>query len=319
MATATKTIHILGSLNMDLVCHTDRLPVPGETLLGQSFSTVPGGKGANQAVAAARLGANSRMIGRIGNDDFGHRLLASLQAAGVDTRDVDTRDIDSHSTGDGEPLTTGIASIVVDAAGNNQIIVVPGANGQVNTADVHRLGSGLQAGDILLMQLEIPITTVVEAATVAQQQQVTVMLDPAPAPDTLPEPLYGLIDIFTPNQVEAATLVGFPVDSINTAFEAARVLIGRGIGTVIVKLGAQGAVVVSRDECFHQPAFAVQVVDTVAAGDAFNGALAVALADGLPLPAAVRFATATAALSVTRSGAQPSMPTRSEVDTRLSL
>jgi ribokinase len=312
MNTTARTIHIFGSLNMDFVCQTDRLPLPGETILGHRFATVPGGKGANQAVAVARLGAKASMVGRVGADNFGDRLIASLQANGVDTRNISREPATAEDT-----PTTGMASIIVDQAGNNQIVVIPGANSQVDTADVANLASSFQAGDLLLMQFEIPLNAVMEAAVVAKQKQVTVMVDPAPAQAHLPDNFFTLVDILTPNQTEAEALVGFPVTSEDSAFKAAEILVRRGVGLVIIKLGADGAVVANGETCFHQPAFSVNVVDTVAAGDAFNGGLAIALANGRPLTAAVKFATATAALSVTQRGAQPSMPTLHQVDTLL--
>ncbi|HIK44903.1 MAG TPA: ribokinase [Leptolyngbyaceae cyanobacterium M65_K2018_010] len=288
---------------MDLVCQTPRLPQPGETILGHQFQLVPGGKGANQAVAIARLGAPAVMVGRVGGDGFGQSLIASLQQAGVSTAGVMA---DPHSP-------TGIASIVVDRAGSNHIVVVPGANGQVDEADVQRLARQLQPGDGLLMQLEIPLAAVLAAATAARGRGAWVVLDPAPARTDLPDSLYPLVDYLTPNQVEAGQLVGFAVTDQSTALAAAQGLRQRGAKVVMVKLGAQGVIVASEAECFHQPAMAVPVVDTVAAGDAFNGGLAVGLAEGLSLPEAVQWATAVAAYSVTQCGAQPSLPTRSQV------
>ena len=292
------TIHVLGSLNMDLV----RLPQPGETVLGDTFTQVPGGKGANQAMAAARLGANTRLVGRVGQDSFGDDLLASLDQGGVDLSAV-TRDAASP---------TGIAAIAVTPQ-QNQIIVIPGANGQVNGAEVNRLGTHLAPQDALLLQLEIPLAAVTAAAQLGHQHQVRVILDPAPAPATLSPDLLASLDILTPNQTEAAQLVGFPVKDIPSAKAAARQL-RQQVPTVMIKLGALGVWVDSSAEAFHQNAFPVPVVDTVAAGDAFNGGLAVALSEGMSLRVAAAFASATAAISVGRPGAQPSLPTRLEVE-----
>lgn len=303
------TIHVFGSLNLDLVCQTPRLPVSGETILGTHFATIPGGKGANQAVAAARLGAPTRMVGRVGADDFGQTLLDSLSAAGVDIQAVE-RDTSTH---------TGVASIAVDRQGNNHIIVVPGANGRVNPTDVQRLSAGFASGDLLLLQLEIPLEAVLAAAIAAQQAGVSVMLDPAPAQAALPSDLYRHVNILTPNQVEAEQLVGFAVNDDQNAVAAAAQLRQRGIQTVVIKRGVQGAYLDTASQRFHQPAFSVEVVDTVAAGDAFNGGLAVALSEGLALPQASQFAAATAALSVTQPGAQPSMPSRQAVEDFLKL
>jgi len=309
VAAPRKTIHVFGSLNMDLVCQAPRLPVPGETILGQQFQTVAGGKGANQAVAAAQLGATTTMVGRVGDDDFAQTLIDSLKRANVNTHNVIVD----------QSAATGVASIVVDQAGNNQIVVVPGANGKVDDTDVQRLAQRFKPGDLLLLQFEVPLSTVLAAATMAQAKGVTVLVDPAPVLPELPDRWFGLMDIVTPNQVEASQLVGFPVTDRSGALEAARILVKRGVGLVVVKLGADGAVLVTEDEQFHQPAFAVNAVDTVAAGDAFNGGLAVALAEKMTLQAAGLFATAVAACAVTKRGAQASMPTRTEVEALLKI
>lgn len=297
-------ITIFGSLNLDLVTQTPRLPTPGETILGTDFITAPGGKGANQAVAAARLGIPTRMVGRVGGDGFGQVLLQSLEQAGVKTDGVRI-DEATHS---------GVAAIAVDARGENHIIVVPGANGRVDASDVERLTQGLPSSQFLLMQLEIPLTAIQQAAQSARQAGVTVILDPAPAPPHLAADFYPLIDILTPNQVEAAQLVGFPVADQKAAAAAAAVLRQRGVKTVIVKLGVQGALCSTVDKTFHIPAFAVSPVDTVAAGDAFNGGLATALAEGLSLRQAVVRGNAVAALAVTKVGAQTAMPDRAQLD-----
>jgi ribokinase len=297
-------IVVFGSLNMDLVVRSPRLPQPGETLAGSHFETVTGGKGANQAVAAARFGAHTRMVGRVGADDFGHQLRHGLTVAGVDSSGVVT---DSANA-------TGVAAIAVADDGENHIVIVPGANGQVGEDDVVRLQAGFQPGEYLLMQLEIPLLAVVAAAQAARARGLAVMLDPAPAPATWPDALYQAVDILTPNQGEVTQLVGQPVTSVDTAIAAAHTLQQRGIPTVIIKLGALGSVAVQGSEVIHVPAFTVPVVDTVAAGDAYNGALAVALTEQQPLPDAMRWASAAAALAVTQPGAQPSLPMRSQVE-----
>ena len=302
-----KNIHIFGSLNMDLVCRTPRLPQPGETLLGTGFATVPGGKGANQAVAVARLGAPTAMVGRVGDDAFGRKLLQSLDAAGVATSGV--------AIDEGSP--TGVAAIAVDQAGQNTIVVVSGTNGQVGDGDVDRLRSQLLPGDLLLLQLEVPLPAVIAAAQAAKICGVTVMLDPAPANAGLTGDLaadcFAAVDILTPNQIEASQITGLPVTDIATATAAARQLVQRGVGMAVVKLGGQGAVVATADTTFHQPALPVTVVDTVAAGDAFNGGLAVGLVEGMAVAEAVQFATAVAAAAVMQPGAQGAMPTRLQV------
>ncbi len=299
---------VFGSVNMDLVARASRLPVPGETLIGHSFDTVPGGKGANQAVAAARLGIATQMVGRIGGDQFGEALRAGLVASGVGC-DALLTDSTTHS---------GVAVIAVDDSSENNIIIVPGANGQVGTADVERLqkllADSTAAATVLLLQLEVPLAAVVAAAQVAKQAGATVILDPAPAQTELPAELYPLLDFVTPNQVETGQLVGFPVHDLASAQRAAQVLQQRGVGTVITKLGKLGALCVSASQTFEIPVFPVKAVDTVAAGDAFNGGLAAGLAAGMSLQQACGQAAAVAALSVTKPGAQPSLPTRSELE-----
>jgi ribokinase len=268
------SVLVFGSINMDLVVRTPRLPEPGETLAGRDFSTVPGGKGANQAVALARLEIPTQMVGRVGGDSFGGKLVDSLQGAGVQTDGVL---VDAAAT-------SGIAVITVDDAGENEIIIVSGANGRVDATDVERAG-------------------------------VTVILDPAPVRADIPAELYPLIDIMTPNEVEAGQLVGFPISDVETATRAAVELrLSRGVGSAIVKLGAKGVVCATEDETFFIPAFSIQSVDTVAAGDAFNGGLAAALAEGLSLRQAVTWGAAAGALSATKPGAQSSMPDRHTFD-----
>jgi ribokinase len=298
------SVIVFGSLNLDLVARTPRLPMPGETLTGYSFETIPGGKGANQAVAAARLGISTRLIGRVGGDRFGQTLLQSLQSDGVHCEGV-AIDEASHS---------GVALITVDDASENQIIVIPGANGQVGEAEVQRLRSVLSDAKVLLLQLEVPLAAIEAAAQAAKQAGIPVILDPAPARSDFPAELYSLIDILTPNQVEASQLVGFAIDTEAEVVRAGQILHQRGVQTVVIKRGKQGAWVQTATEAFAIEAFPVQAVDTVAAGDAFNGGLAAGLASGLSLQAALIQAAAVAALSVTQAGAQPSMPTREEVE-----
>ena len=301
------TIHVLGSLNMDLVCRTARLPQPGETLLGQRFETIPGGKGGNQAVAAARLGARTTMISCVGDDGFGHSLLQSLARVGVETEGV--RVVPGQATG--------VATILVDDGGQNQIVVVPGANDQVGAAELATLINALQPGDWLLLQLEVPLNTVVGAATLAQQRGARVILDPAPARVDLPVSLYPCLQVITPNQIEASQLTNITVEDRATALLAAEALRQRGVETAMVKLGVDGVVVATPVGHFHQPALPVTVVDTVAAGDAFNGGLAMALAEGMALKPALAFATAVAAYAVTQVGSQTAMPTRDQLQTFL--
>ena len=303
-----KHIVVFGSMNMDLIVQSPRLPVPGETLLGRGFFTAPGGKGANQAVALARLGVPTQMVGRVGGDSFGSELVNSLQTAGVRTE---------HVLVD-QAASSGVAAIAVDDTGENQIIVVPGANGRVDETDVERLLHLLPSARALLMQFEIPMSAVVSAAQTARSVGVPVILDPAPAQLDVPVELYSLVDIITPNETEAGQMVGFPVNEPDSAAQAAAVLLQRGVGTAIVKLGAQGAVCATKEETFFVPAFPVLAVDTVAAGDAFNGGLAAALASGLPLRQAVIWGAAAGALASTKLGAQSSMCDRATFDAFLS-
>lgn len=290
---------VFGSINIDLVARSPQLPIPGKTLQGNKFFTAPGGKGANQAVALARLGIATHMIGRVGEDSFGEQLISSLKAAGVRTECIFVD----------ETVSSGVALISVDDAGENQITIVAGANGCIDDTDLECLHSLLASASALLMQFEIPMPSILLAAQAAKQNGVKVILDPAPA-TTIPAELYPLVDIITPNQTEIEQLVGFGVSNIESATAAARILLQRGVGCAIVKLGAQGAVCVALEETFFVPAFPVTTVDTVAAGDAFNGGLAAALAEGLPLQQAVVWGAGAGALAATKLGAQSSMPTR---------
>jgi ribokinase len=294
-------IVVFGSINIDLVVRTPRLPAPGETLTGHTFFTAPGGKGANQAVACARLGAPTRMVGRVGDDLFGEQLRASLRSFGVQDDGVLTT-----------PGPSGVALIAVDDLAENTIVIVPGANGSVSIADIPRLEAVLDGARILLVQLEVPIETVVAAARAAHTRGVTVILDPAPALP-LPDELYALADIITPNEHEATTLTGIAVHDDQGAIAAARALIARGARRVAIKLGARGALTADTEGEQFWSSFTVTPVDTVAAGDAFNGGLAVALSEGRSFDEAIRWGLAAGALSVTRHGAQPSMPERNEV------
>ncbi len=288
---------VFGSLNMDLVARTPRLPQAGETILGSQFFTTPGGKGANQAVALAKLGVPTQMVGRVGGDSFGQELLTALQTVGVDTRAIAV-DANTHS---------GVAIITVANSGENQIIGVFGANGQVNRTDVERLFPLLPEADALLLQLEVPLEAVQAAAMAAKTAGVRVIVDPAPVPTQSLKALYPLIDILLPNEVEAGQLVGFPVYDPTTAEQAAIALQQQGVGTVIIKLGAQGAFCLSGAESFFTPSFRVKAIDTVAAGDAFAGGLTAALVAGQSLQEAVIWGNAAGALATTKVGAQAAM------------
>lgn len=303
------TVVVFGSINMDLVVRTPRLPAPAETITGHEFFTAPGGKGANQAVAAARLGVPTQMVGRVGGDAFGQELRQNLASAGADVSAVFT-----------DPaVSSGVAVIAVDDNAQNNIIIVPGANGQVGLDDLVRLEASLVGARVLLLQLEVPLEAAVAAARLAHQRGVTVVLDPAPA-QALPAELYTLVDIITPNEVEAGQLVGVAVKNHNDAASAAKMLHSLGATTVIVKMGALGVLYAQAEgEPILVPAFEVQAVDTVAAGDAFNGGLAAALVEGKPLVEAIGWGSAAGALSATKMGAQPSMPTRAEFEAFLAV
>jgi ribokinase len=299
-------IVVAGSLNMDLVAYAPRIPQPGETVIAGAFQTTPGGKGANQAVAAARLGAAVSMIGKTGTDAFGQELRQSLEAAGVRCRFV-SRDADAP---------TGVALITVDATGQNSIVVASGANMQLSPADIDAAEDVIAAAGFLLLQLESPLETVTHAATVAQRHGVRVILNPAPA-RALPTELLQMVDVLIPNETETASLTGLPVETPQDAEVAGAALLARGVGAVIITLGARGALLVRDREAVHSPAFPVVAVDTTAAGDAFIGGLALALSEGQRVPEAMRWGCAAGAIAAARAGAQSSLPDRGEVEAML--
>jgi ribokinase len=300
------SICVFGSLNLDLVIQTPRLPLPGETLSGKGFQQFPGGKGANQAVAAARLGGAVSLVGRVGLDAWGQALLENLKIHQVDTSGVIT-DPEQH---------TGLAFITVAEDGDNQIVLAAGANGVRDGRTLEHLRSLLPQTEILLLQLEIPVELVLEAAQMAQDAGVTVILDPAPVPVHFPPRLYGLVDILTPNRGEASQLMGMPMDSIAEAKQGVRELKARGVNIPLITLGEEGVVWFSDhvDEPQHSPAFPVTAIDTTAAGDGFNGALAVALLQSLSLDEGILWGMAAGALAVQRSGAQTSLASRAELE-----
>ena len=307
MSTRVPHILVVGSLNMDLVVQMPAIPRPGETLLGGRFATFPGGKGANQAVAAARLGARVTMVGRVGSDAFGEQMLKTVASEGIDTRFIG---VDPQNA-------TGVALITVDAQGQNSIAVASGANFALTAEDVRSAWELIPQVDWLVMPLETPLDTVETAAQIAKERGAGVILNPAPAQD-LGKQLLQNIDVLIPNESETERLTGLKIQNDEDAHSAGAVLLSLGVGSVVLTLGEKGALIVEGEPAgpAYQsiPAFPVQVIDTTAAGDAFVGALATGLGEGLPLNAAVRFASAAAAISVTRVGAQPSLPYRSEVD-----
>jgi ribokinase len=295
----TKPIVVVGSINMDLVARTRTIPQPGETVTGLGFETTPGGKGANQAVAAARLGYPVKMVGKVGEDVFGQALLDHLAKADVGVWAVERAEGPS-----------GVAPILVADSGENSIVVVPGANGKVDCAYLDNNAELIRGAGMVLLQLEIPLETIGHALELCAQAGVPAMLDPAPAA-ALPEETWSRVAWLTPNETEAAFYLGGAMD----AETAAKQLLAKGVKGVVLKRGAEGAFVADvGGRAEWVPAFPVEAVDTVGAGDCFNGAFAVALLEGNDPWKAARFASAAAAISVTRRGAQASMPNRAEVD-----
>jgi ribokinase len=297
-----KKILVVGSSNTDMIIRVPRIPRPGETVLGGEFAMAAGGKGANQAVAAARAGGRVTLVARIGDDVFGREALAGFGRDGIDTRFV----LKTPGT------PSGIALITVDARGENSISVASGANAELSVADVEAAGQAFAAADVLLLQLESPLAAVETAVRIAGERRVPAILNPAPA-RPLGDDLLRRVAILTPNEHEAELLTGIAVADDRSARAAARRLRDRGPGTVIITLGERGVYALAEGFEAFAPAFKVAPVDTTAAGDVFNGTLAVALAEKRPLPDALRFAQAAAAISVTRPGAQPSAPARTEI------
>lgn len=296
-------IVVVGSSNTDMVVKAEQIPAPGETVLGGEFMTAGGGKGANQAVAAARLGADVTFVARVGRDQFGDSAVDGFEKEGIRTEFV-TRDEDARS---------GVALICVDRHGENAIVVAPGANSRLTPEHVRGAVEAIRQADVLLLQLEIPVDSVLAAAEMAKQAGATVILNPAPARD-IPDSLLEMVDVITPNETEAAMLAGLASTGGMPPGDIGRRLAAKSACDVVLTLGAKGAEVISKDEAYLLDAVKVEPVDTTGAGDSFNGALAVALAEGKGLSEAVKFAIKAAAITVTRVGAQPSLPTRAEVE-----
>ena len=309
MFAGSKPVVVVGSINTDLVAHADRLPLKGETITGNSFHTFQGGKGANQAVAAAKLGANAIMVGKIGSDSFGAESIRQLTASGVDCTHIAV-----------EPGDSGIAVITVGAGGQNTIVVIPGANAAVTPAFIEANRDVIKTAGIVLAQLEIPIESVLRLAQICQQEDVPLMLDPAPARE-LPAELLSLCSWITPNETEAQFYAGEIANDAHSKSSSAvaAALLKTGTRGVVLKLGEHGAYIEqSGGSIFQIPSFKVAAVDSTAAGDTFNGAFAAALSAGRDVEWSGRFASAAAAISVTRMGAQASMPKADEVMALLS-
>ena len=298
----SKKIIVVGSTNMDMVVKTHHIPVPGETVLSGSFFMNPGGKGANQAVTVARLGGDISFISKVGNDVFGRQSAQLFDEEGINT---------FYLLSD-EELPSGVALITVDDAGENSIVVASGANANLFPGDLSEALDTIASANIVMMQLEIPMETVLFVAQYAAEKGVRVILDPAPANVLSPE-LLSHIDIVTPNQTEAEMLSGIKVTNVETAKKAARIIHKNGAKNVVVTMGTLGAVICQGNRAEVVPAQKVQALDSTAAGDVFNGALAVALSEGKSLSESVAFACKVAAVSVTRMGAQSSIPYRNEM------
>jgi len=296
-------VTVVGSFMMDLVVKAQRRPQKGETLIGEEFGMFTGGKGCNQAIAAARLGAYTYMVGRLGNDLFGDTFMKTLTEEKIVT-DYIVRDPE---------VGTGVGTPVVDAEGDNSIIIIPRANMRLSIEDVEKAEPSIASADVLILQLEVPLEASEKAAQIAKENGATVILNPAPARE-LPDSFLSKIDILTPNETETEMLTGIAVNEQSDAEEAAKILLDKGMSAVILTLGARGALLLTSEMTKLVPAYKVNVVDTTAAGDAFCGALATALARGESLEKATEYANAAGAFAVTIMGAGPSMPTKQKLD-----
>jgi ribokinase len=298
-----KNILVIGSSNTDLVIQTSHFPEPGETVMGGVFSTFAGGKGANQAVAASRLGAKVTFVARVGNDDFGRQAIDGFDKEGITTSHIF---IDEN-----EP--TGVASIIINKDGENTIVVAPGANNMLSKTDIEAIVSLVEATDIVLVQLEVPLETVTFVIQLAHKLHKKIILNPAPAVK-LDYNLLSYLDIITPNESETKILLGKKVSDLKSASEAAQVFLDKGVKNVVITLGKQGAFFKNDHEEYLIPAIKTEVIDTTGAGDTFNGALAVAISEGKSWRDALDFSNKAAAISVSRLGAQSSIPFRKEIE-----
>jgi ribokinase len=290
-------ILVIGSFMMDLVVRTPRVPHNGETVIGTHFNRFPGGKGANQAVAAARLGGKVTMVGKLGEDPFGDDMLQAMEDESINTKHI-LRD---------EEKSTGVGSVTIDDQGNNRIVVVPGANLMYSVKDLFRIEHLIKASDILMLQLEMDIGMIEQAVEIAHIHRVPVILNPAPA-QKLKDDTLKKVTYITPNETESEILTGIKVKGIEDAKAAGKVLLEKGVQNVVITLADKGAVLINSSEVLHVPGYPVEPIDTVAAGDAFNGALAFELTRDTPLAEAVRIANVAGALAVTKEGAIPSLP-----------
>ena len=295
-------VTVVGSFMYDLVATAPRRPKTGETLIGDSFGMFLGGKGANQAIAASRAGAIVSMVGRLGNDLFGDQFLEKFSEEGINT-DFVIQDTE-NGTGVGMPL--------IDASGDNSIVIIPQANMALSFENIDQAESSIADSDVLVLQCEVPMEANQRAAEIANKNDTLVILNPAPACE-IPDALLSLVDIITPNESETEILTGMPTETDNQAIEAAHLLLSKGIETVILTLGSRGSFLLTKKMEKLIPAFSVEVVDTTAAGDAFCGALAASLAHGINIEKSVKIANAAGALAVTKLGAEPSLPSREEI------
>jgi len=294
---------VVGSLNMDLVIRAPKIPKPGETVLGSDFRQVPGGKGANQADAAAKLGAETAILGAVGRDSMGSTLVQALKMDGVKVDMVLEK----------EDLPTGVAAIVVEDSGNNAITVAPGANSGLTPHDISSMEGIFKGATVMLVQLETPLDTVKRALQLARENNVKTILNPAPAME-LDDEIFSLVDIMTPNETELEILSGMDTSDLDKVESAGQYLLKKGVSRLIVTLGSQGSMDIVQDSATTYPAYKVKAVDTTAAGDSFNAALAVSIANGESMEDSIRFATKVGAMTVTKNGAQTSLPLVGQVE-----
>ena len=296
-------VTVVGSFMYDLVATVPRRPKTGETLVGNTFGMFLGGKGANQAIAASRAGSKVTMVGRLGNDFFGKQFLEKFSREGINT-DFVTQD---------EENGTGVAMPLIDASGDNSIVIIPQANMALTVENINQAQSTIADADVLVMQCEVPMDANQRAAEIAKQNDTLVILNPAPA-QLIPDQILKLVDIIIPNEIETETLTGLPTKTENEVLVAGRNLLSKGVETVILTLGDRGSLLLNEDGEKLIPAFDVSVVDTTAAGDSFCGVLAASLANGISINLSVEIANAAGALAVTKLGAEPSLPQRDAID-----